>query len=122
MKKVSILLILITLISCCLCFTSCGASTEEKHYEECIEKLRDSLIDPTSLLIAEAESYTDKDTGDIYYRIKYNAKNRLGAYVGNETVYFKYDAEDKNISRDSIYSTSFSLTKALDGKHKVYVK
>ena len=85
-----------------------------------MEKLRDTLIDPTSLLIARAESYTDKEDGDIYYKIVYNAKNKFGAYVGNNTIYFMYDAEDDEIISGNYLSTSFNLCSAF-GKHTVYV-
>jgi len=119
MKKISMILAAVTIISCCLCFVSC--SKEDKLYEECIEILADSLIDPTSLLISSAESYTDTENGDIFYKIVYNAKNKLGAYTGNNTIYFKYDAEDEEITSSSIFKTSFGLCEASGGKHKVYV-
>lgn len=111
------------ILVCCflLLFSMAACSSEKKHYEECVEILRERLIDPTSLLIAEADSIQDPEGKDIAYRIVYNAKNKYGGYVGNETVYFLYDSETDKVSMGGTASLNYGTWGIAGGKTKSYV-
>jgi len=104
-------------------FTMAGCTKERTYYDKCIQELKQSLIDPDSLIIEYADSYTDPESGDIAYRIYYNAKNRFGGYVGKTNEYFYYDGGEyvENWDQD-FYRVSYNLFSARGGKHTVYVK
>ena len=106
-----------------LCFTMVSCSSVEKEkFNECVDKLRDSLYVPDSLIIYYAESYTDPEGEGIAYKITYNAKNRFGVYLEKETVYFVYSFEEDKIN--AWYDTrpvTFSYYEIKGGKHKVYI-
>ncbi len=127
MKKKSIVAILLLLMTFTLAFTSvgCGNAKYEKYYKMCIEDLKDSVRDPDSLKIysADAYYYTNSD-GELVWvcKIVWDAKNAYGAYTGKETSYYKYIAEDKEVSCSSYYSTTYSLAESAKDKHVVYKK
>ena len=89
MKRILCMALVLVTLVCCL--ASCGEG--KKGYEACIEYLGEVLYVPSSLIIYEASSVTDKENNRIYYLIEYDAQNRLGNYGGREKLYFMYDIE-----------------------------
>ena len=60
----------------------------EKHIKE-------KLYDPDSLVVKSAEGVYAEDDNMIYYKVNYNAKNRLGGYVGYDDYYYEYNMDTK---------------------------
>ena len=112
MKKILCMTLVLASLLCCL--VSCGE--EKKGYEACIAVLEDALYVPNSLIIYSASSCTDKEENCVYYKVVYDAQNRLGIYGGKETLYFKYDIASGEVDMaeaDSSYGKLYSVSYAL---------
>ena len=114
MKKLPKLLALVLCLTLCV-FTavSCAGSQKIKNgYAKVVEYIEESLYDPESLKISSAEGVFCSDGEDIYYKISYNAKNRLGGYVGIKDYYYTYDTITGSVSTLSV-TTTFGLQKSM---------
>lgn len=121
MKKLLVILSVLLLVSFCGLVACGGKSEVEKGYDACVKSIEDRAYDPSSVMIKTAEAVDDTEGSYIYYKIYYNAKNRLGAYVGYSYEYLAYEKETKEIyaAKETTYNIHEALTRG-GGTNKYY--
>ena len=114
MKKILKLLTLwLCVIASLFSMAGCeGKNKIKKGYKEVLSYITEALYDPESLQVYSAEGVYCDDSEDIYYKVKYNAKNKFGGYVGAEDYYYTYDTTTGKVSK-SLVTTTFSVQKGL---------
>ncbi len=119
-KFISLSLLIFTLA---FSMSACGKTQEIKNnYAAAEQHLKVSLFDPDSLQVYSADGVTDDDSNYIFYKITYNAKNRLGGYSGSDDYYCKYDKTTGEISTLGAQSTyelmirSYKIQQEVDPK------
>ena len=98
MKRIICLILAsVLMLSTMLAFASCGSKTSkiEEGYMYVEKPIKEKLYDPDSLVVKSAEGVYAEDDNMIYYKVNYNAKNRLGGYVGYDDYYYEYNMDTK---------------------------